>query len=146
METSALYNKMKKENIEYINHKLLFTNGAIVHHKDLTAIVIDDTKVKTNISENTVLMQELGHYMAGAYYNTNSPYELIDKMEHKADKKAWQEFLPYEEIRSLMKSGLTTVTQLAEYFNVEPDYMARCLNFYYKNSHGFSDDKLSIIF
>lgn len=138
MEPSNLYNKMEKENIHYINHQLLFTRGAIAHCDDLTAIVVDDKQVKSQVSENTVLMQELGHYMAGAYYRTNSPYELIEKMEHKADKKAWEEFFPYEEIKKLMKQGLTTVTQLAEYYDVEPPYMARCLNYYYNQYNGFN--------
>lgn len=137
MENDDLYHKIEKENIHYLNHSLLFTRGAIAHHDNLTAIVVDDKQVKSQISENTVLMQELGHYMAGAYYHTNSPYELIEKMEHKADKKAWEEFFPYEEIKKLMKKGLTTATQLAEYYNVEAPYMAKCLNYYYNQYHGF---------
>ena len=137
MENNNLYNKMEKENINYINHPLLFTRGAIAHCNDLTAIVVDDNQVKSQVSENTVLIQELGHYMAGAYYRTNSPYELIEKMEHKADKKAWEEFFPYDEIKALMKKGLTTATQLAEYYNVEAPYMAKCLNYYYNQYHGF---------
>ena len=137
METSILYKKMEKENINYINHKLSLTRGAIAHYKDLTAIVVDDTIVKSQVSENTVLIQELGHYMAGAYYRTNSQYELIGKMEHKADKKAWEQFFPYEEIKKLMKKGLTTVTQLAEYYSVEAPYMARCVNYYYNQYNGF---------
>lgn len=137
MENSDLYDKMEKENIHYINHQLLFTRGAIAHCDDVTAIVVDDKQVKSQVSENTVLLQELGHYMAGAYYRTNSPYELIEKMEHKADKKTWEEFFPYEEIKKLMKKGLTTATQLAEYYNVEAPYMARCLNYYYNQYHGF---------
>lgn len=137
METSTLYNKMEKENINYINAKLLFTRGAIAHYNNLTAIVVDDKQVKNQVSENTVLIQELGHYMAGAYYHTNSQYELIDKMEHKADKKAWESFFPYEEIKQLMKKGLTTITQLAEYYDVEAPYMARCVNYYY-NQYGFN--------
>lgn len=144
METSALYDKMKEKNINYVNAKLLFTRGAIAHCNNLTAIVVDDKQVKSQVSENTALIQELGHYMAGAYYHMNSQYELIDKMEHKADKKAWQEFLPYKKIIELMKNGLTTATQLAEHFNVETPYMARCLNYYYNNSHGFTDDKVSV--
>ena len=122
METTDLYKKMEEENIHYINHNLYSTGGMIAHYHDLTAIVVDDKKVKGQVAENTVLMQELGHYMAGAYYRTNSQYELIEKMEHKADKKAWEEFFPYEEIKELMKKGLTTVTQLAEYYDVEAPY------------------------
>ena len=99
MKTSDLYQKLKKENIHYIKHELLFTRGAIVHYQNITAIVIDDKQVQTSVSENTVLIQELGHYLANAYYDTNTPYELIRKLEHKADIKAWEEFFPYEEIK-----------------------------------------------
>jgi len=113
MKTTDLYNKMKEKNIYYIHHKLLFTRSAIVHYQNLTAIVVDDTQVKTATSENTVLIQELGHYLANAYYNTNNPYEFIKKMEDIADQKAWETFFPYKEIKKLIKKGLTTASQLA---------------------------------
>lgn len=51
--------------------------------------------------------------MADAYYRTNSPSELIAELEHKADIKAWETFFPYEEIKKLMKRGLTTATRLS---------------------------------
>ncbi len=43
--------------------------------------------------------------MAGAYYHTNTPSELIAELEHKADIKAWETFFPYQEIKKLMKRG-----------------------------------------
>ena len=144
METNALYKKIEDENINYLNAELISTRGAIIHYNNITAIVVDDTQVKGSISENTVLIQEFGHYMSGSYYRTNSPYELIYKMEHKADKKAWETFFPYEKIKKLMKRGLTTVTQLAEYFDVEAPYMARCVNYYYNQYNGFTDDEVYI--
>ena len=137
MDPTELYKMMEDESINYINHDLFSTSGMITHYEDITAIIVDDKKVKGQVAENTVLIQELGHYMSGAYYRTNSPYELIEKMEHKADKKAWEEFFPYEEIKELMKKGYTTVTQLAEYYDVEAPYMARCINYYYNQYHGF---------
>lgn len=137
MDSNELYKKMEDQNINYINHDLFSTSGMIAHYEDITAIIVDDKKVKGQVAENTVLIQELGHYMSGAYYRTNSPYELIEKMEHKADKKAWEEFFPYEEIKELMRNGLTTVTQLAEYYDVEAPYMARCINYYYNQYNGF---------
>ena len=64
------------------------------------------TKVKNRISENTVIMQELGHYMANAYYKTNSHSKYIEQMERLADITAWEEFLPYEEVKSFMTMSL----------------------------------------
>lgn len=137
MKENELYKKIKQENIYYIKHHLHSASGMIAHYEDITVIIVDDRKVKTKTAENTVLIQELGHYMAGAYYHTNSPYELIAEMEHKADQKAWEVFFPYEEIKELMESGLTTATQIANFYDVEVPYMARCINYYYKKYHGF---------
>lgn len=137
MNPIELYKIMEEEHIYYINHSLDSTPGMIAHYNDLTAIIIDKEKIKSKIEENTILIQELGHYMANAYYSTNSKYELIEKMENKADKYAWEKFFPYEDLKKLMESGLTTVTQLAEYYNVEAPYMARCINYYYNKYNGF---------
>lgn len=144
METTSLYNVLERENIHYLNHELINSSGMIAHYQDVTAIVVDENKNKTTTSKNTTLIQELGHYYSGSYYKIYSDYEIISKAEFKADKRAWKEFLPYEKILLLMKNGYTTATQLAEYFNVETPYMARCLNYYYDNSHGFIDDKVLI--
>lgn len=137
METTSLYNILEKENIQYVNHSLRNSEGMIAHFKDVTAIVVDEEQAHTTSSTNTVLIQELGHYYSGTYYKTNSPLELVEKMEYKADRKAWETFFPYEKIKELMHKGLTTITQLADYFNVEPPYMARCVNYYYNQYNGF---------
>lgn len=133
-----LYEIINKENIYYTNHALMNTKGMLAHSNNVTAIILDDGKIKTSTEENTVLIHELGHYKAGAYYDTNSTFTLFEKMEHKADKKSWEMFFPYWKIKELMHKGLTTVTQLAEYFNVEAPYMARCINYYYNQYNGFN--------
>ena len=138
METISLYNMLENENIHYSNHQLSNSNGMIAHYEDITLIVVDENKTNTTVSMNTTLIQELGHYFSGSFYKTNSPFELIEKMEHKADKKSWELFFPYSKIKELMHEGLTTVTELAEYFDVEPPYMARCLNYYYNQYNGFN--------
>ena len=92
--------------------------------------------------ENTVIIQELGHYFADSYYRCDSSLDFVESLEHKADVCAWLKFFPYKKIKFLIKSGLKSASHIASYFNVEPDYMARCLNFYYKVSNGFSDEDL----
>lgn len=143
MESSLLYNKIENENINYINSKLNKSRGAIAHYKDITVIVVDDKQIDTQIAENTVLIQELGHYYAGAYYRTYSDYEVIEKMEHKADVKAWKEFFPYSKIKELLNNGVSTITEIADYFDVEAPYMARCLYYYSNESNGFTKEYIA---
>ena len=133
-----IYEIIDEEKIYYINHTLLNTKGMIAHSDDITAIIIDNKKISTSTEENTILIHELGHYKAGAYYTLNSSFDMYERMEHKADKQSWEMFFPYRKIKELMHKGLTTVTQLAEYFNVEPLYMARCVHYYYEQYNGFN--------
>ena len=89
MKTNDLYNILKEENIHYINAKLFLTRGAIAYYKGITAIIVDNTQIDSDIAENTVIIQELGHYFSDSYYRGNSSYDLIENMEYKADVVAW---------------------------------------------------------
>lgn len=61
---------------------------------------------------------ELGHCETGAFYNRYSKFNVISKLEYKADKWAVQELVPYEELMSAIEKGYTEKWQLAELFGV----------------------------
>ena len=144
MEKSDLYDILKKEGIHYINARLSSSRGAIISYKGITAIIVDSTQIDSDATENTVIIQELGHYFSNHYYRCTSSLEFVETQELKADVCAWLRFFPYKEIKSLRNRGLGSATSLAFYFNVEVSYISRCLNFYYNNSNGFEDDDLFI--
>lgn len=144
MRKNDLYAILKKEGIHYINAKLSSSRGAIISYKNTTAIIVDDSKIDSETAENTVIIQELGHYFSDCYYRFDSSFEFVESLEHKADICAWLAFFPYKKIKSLKMSGLISATSLASYFNVEVSYISRCLNFYYNHSNGFKDDELFI--
>ena len=137
METADLYRKMEEENIYYIHHELQFTRAMIGKYKNIVTIIVDDKQIPNEISENTVIIQELGHYMANLYYKTNSSFEYIEEVELLADIAAWKEFFPYQAIRKLVVQYKKTASEIAEYFKVETTYIAKCLNYYYEKSDGF---------
>lgn len=142
MKKTDLYNILKKEGIHYINAELSSSRGAIISYKGITAIVVDKSKIDSEAAENTVIIQELGHYFSDYYYRCDSSLELVEILEHKADVCAWLRFFPYKMIKFLRNNGFNSATSIASYFNVEVSYISRCLNFYYNNSNGFDDDDL----
>ena len=119
MKTNDLYDILKEENIHYINAKLFLTRGAIAYYKGITAIIVDNTQIDSDIAENTVIIQELGHYFSDSYYRGNSSYDLIENMEYKADVVAWLKFFPYKKVKELRSIGLKSATDIASFFNVE---------------------------
>lgn len=146
MNTEELYHLLKKEHIHLVYHSLSHSRGMIAHYQDVTVIVVDPLRVDTNISFHTVLLQELGHYYSGSYYHSYTDDDKLLAAEFLADQTAWLRFFPYQEIKQLMNWGLTTVSEIADYYQVESDYMARCLHFYYEKSNGFSLDSLDLVF
>lgn len=126
-----LMKRMKYENIEYVNHTLSWTKGMIARYEGITVIILDETKITSESEKNTILMQELGHYLSNAYYKSNSPYEVIEHRERIADIAAWETFLPFDKVMNLQRKGLIKATDLAKHFLIQPDYMARCINYYY---------------
>lgn len=72
------------------------------------------------------LAEELGHYFTGSAYDFKKPQNYheeleIAKKEYKAKK--WQVFylIPEEEFLKAIKSGITEIWELAEYFDVEEE-------------------------
>lgn len=64
-------------------------------------------------------------------------------MEHKADVKAWKNFLPYIKVKELLNNGVSTITELADFFNVEAPYMARCIHYYANESNSFTKENIA---
>ncbi len=144
MNTQDLYHLLHKEHIHLVYHSLSHSRGMIAHYQNVTVIVLDPLRIDTNISFRTVLFQELGHFYSGSYYRSYTDDDKILAAEFLADQTAWRRFFPYDEVKQLMRYGLHTVSEIADYYQVEPDYMARCLHFYYEVSHGFRDDFLDL--
>lgn len=142
MNIQDLYHLLEKEHIHLVYHSLSHSRGMIAHYQDVTVIVLDPLRIDSDISFRTVLLQELGHFYSGSYYRSYTDDDKLLAAEFLADQTAWRRFFPYEEVKQLMNLGLHTVSQIADYYQVEPDYMARCLHFYYEVSHGFLDDSL----
>ena len=144
MKKTDLYRILKDEGIYYKNAELSDSRGAIISFEGITAIVVDDTKIDSVTAENTVIIQELGHYFSDNYYRYDSSLELVETLEYKSDICAWLKFFPYEEVKFLRKNGLYSATSIASYYDVEVSYISKCLNFYYNNSNGFKDDELFV--
>ena len=76
------------------------------------------------------MMHESGHLHTGALHKVNSPFQLVEQNECRADADSFQRYLPAEEIRSAMRNGYVETWQLAEYFDVEESYIKKALHYW----------------
>ena len=60
----------------------------------------------------------------------NSPFDLIEKHEYKADKYAVHELLPFEDLEVACKNGYTEYWQLAEHLDLTEEFIKRAVYIY----------------
>lgn len=73
----------------------------------------------------TAMLHESGHLHTGALHKVDSPFQLVEQNEYRADADAFRRCLPPDEIRTAMRAGYTEPWQLAEYFDLDEDYIKK---------------------
>lgn len=109
-------------------HVKLKNNFAIAFFDNF--LVIDRSKCKTAAQERTVLAHEAGHYMSGAFYRAYSPFEVKEQAEHRAFAASVEKYLPVNEILNCYKMGMTENWEIAEYFNLEEEFVEKAVHYW----------------
>lgn len=123
----CIYDDLKTLNVDVADVKLK-NNFAIAFLDNF--LVIDRSKCKTAAQERTVLAHEAGHYLSGAFYRAYSPYEVKEQAEHRAFAASVEKYLPVCEILHCFRLGLTEPWQMAEYFNLDEDFVEKALRYW----------------
>ncbi len=96
-------------------------------------IFLDGDHLRTTAAEKSALLHEGGHYATATTHALNSPFDLVAKHEHKADKWAVQCAFTAEELNEAVENGCIELWQLAEHFNVTEEFMRKAVCWY---THG----------
>ena len=131
MNLNNLYDLAEKEKIKIYDWHIEDANGIYINIDKINAIALNYDRLGTSLDEKCVLAEELGHYYYDATY---SPYckdlQIISKQEIKARKFAYNILIPFEDLRKAIFKGKTSLSSLAEYFDVPSQFMGKCIAFY----------------
>lgn len=135
MDILNLYKIVDKEKIDIENYKWTNSKARIFEIDNNYYIGMDYSKIDNSIEEKEVLAEELGHYYCNALYYINSDKEFKSKCELKAKKWSFSVLVPLQKLKEKIEQGLS-LYDLAEYFDVDCNYMKDCINFY-TEKYGF---------
>lgn len=93
-------------------------------------IAIDPFKLASEQDEKIKLAHELGHCLCGAFYNAYSPLDVREIHEAKADRWAFKQLVPFEDLMNAATSGYVEIWELAEYFDVPESMMRKAIEYY----------------
>lgn len=129
-ELQHFYTYCQNNDIDVIPYAGCPGAGATVRDGDWYAIFLDFTKIHDLRRMRAVCIHELGHAATGALHKIDSPFELVERSEYRADRWAAEHFLPAEDFRAAFAAGYTEPWQLAEYFDLPEGEIKKALTYW----------------
>lgn len=121
-EISDFYDYCKEHHVDVIPYMGCPSPGATIRDQGHYAVFLDFSKIRSTRLLRGVYFHELGHVATGALHKVDSPYELVERSEYRANRWAAEHYLTDEDFRAAFSEGYTEPWQLAEYFDMpEPD-------------------------
>lgn len=124
-----LYDIAEKEKISINNYNWETFKAMIFEIDNEYSIALDRKLINSSTEEKEILAEELGHYYCNALYYIKSDTVLKSKCEQRAKKWAYSILVPFQKLKEKIAQGFN-LYDLAEYFDVDCEYMNDCINFY----------------
>lgn len=131
VELSKLYEDMKSQCVSFYTYNIGEEKGVTLELNNKYAVFLNAFKIETIPEMKCVLAHELGHCATGCTQKVSSSLDLIEKHEYKANKWAIEQYIPFEEMRAVIKQGYTERWQLAEYFDMPESFIQKALDYYF---------------
>ena len=128
--TSEFYSYCRVHDVDVIPFDRLPAAATTVRYHGAYAVGLNFSRLHTVRQIRTAMLHESGHLHTGALHKVNSPFQLVEQNEYRADADAFRRCLPPEEIRTAMRAGYTEPWQLAEYFDLDEDYINKALHYW----------------
>ena len=129
-ELSDFYSYCRKNDVAVIPYDGCPQPGATIRDQQFYAVFLDFTKIRSTRLLRGVCYHELGHIATGALHKVDSPYELVERSEYRANRWAAEQFLTEENFREAFLLGYTEPWQLAEYFDLPENDIRSALHYW----------------
>ena len=129
-EISDFYHYCKQHDVDVIPYDGCPKEGATIREDGYYAVFLDFTKIHSTRLLRGVCYHELGHVATGALHKVDSPYELVERSEYRANRWAAETFLTESAFREAFSAGCTELWQLEEYFELPAADIQAALNYW----------------
>ena len=134
-EISDFYHYCKTHQVDVIPYDGCPKPGATIREQGYYAVFLDFTKIPSTRLLRGVCYHELGHVATGALHKVDSPFELAERSEYRANRWAAENYLTKEGFQEAFDAGITDLWQLEEYFDL-PESDIRAALRYWTDSRG----------
>ena len=139
-EISDFYHYCKKNHVDVIPYPGCPQPGATIRDQGFYAIFLDFTKIRSTRLLRGVCCHEMAHAATGALHKVDSPYELAERSEYRANRWTAEHYLTEDLFREAFRAGYTQIWQLSEYFDL-PEQDVLTAFHYWTDSQGVDFNK-----
>ena len=132
-ELSCFYEYCDKNDILVIPFNGMPSEGATLRDGSHYGIFLDFTKIHTTRQLRGTCMHEQGHAATGALHKVSSPFETVERAEHRANRWVAETYLTAEDFQDAFAAGYTDLWQLAEWFEVPEADVQRAFRYWTEN-------------
>ena len=129
-EISDFYYYCKQNQVDVIPYDGCPKPGATIRDAGFYAVFLDFTKIKSTRLLRGVCYHELGHVATGALHKVDSPYELAERSEYRANRWSAEVYLTENAFREAFAEGYTELWQLEEYFDLPGNDIQAALDYW----------------
>lgn len=129
-ELSDFYQYCRRNQVDVIPYVGIPHPGATLRDDGYYAVFLDFTKIRSARLLRGVCYHELGHAATGALHKVDSPYELVERSEYRANRWAAERYLTAQDFQSAFSGGYTEIWQLAEYFDLPEQDIKNALTYW----------------
>ena len=108
-------------------------NGLYMKYRRVGVIIISTEAPEHML--NYICAHELGHASTGALHKVSSPFETVERSEHRANRWTAENILTEDDFREAFAAGYTEPWQLAEYFDLPEQDIMKAFS-YWKDCRG----------
>lgn len=129
-ELSDFYDQCKQDKVDIIPFLGCPNHAATVRDDEWLAVFLDFERIKSTRLLRGICYHESGHVGTGALHKVYSPYETVERAEHRANRWAAEHYLTADDFRSAFADGYTELWELAEYFDLPEDDIKNALHYW----------------
>ena len=129
-ELSQFYSFCTENDVDVIPFNGMPSEGATLRDGSDYAIFLDFTKIQSLRTYRGVCMHEQGHTATGALHKVSSPFETVERSEHRAIRYTAETYLTAEDFRQAFSEGFTEPWELAEYFDLPEQDVIKAYTFW----------------
>lgn len=130
MGVVSLYDELNAAGVNFYLWDLGNDKATIIEMNGRYGVFMDFDNIATEAEENVVVAHEGGHAMTGSTHALNSPYDVVEQHENRADKWAITKLIPKIDLDQAVKAGHTEIWDLADLFNVTEPFMRKAAWWY----------------